>query len=269
MNKKHNTRSLRQNKIARGYQPLQMLTCYDFQSAQMLSQTDLDLILVGDSLGNVILGYDETIQVTIDDMITFCAAVKRGAKNKFVVGDLPFGTYATIESALENAIKLFQKTGVESVKLEGASELHTEIIKRITLAGIPVMGHIGLVPQSVHQMGGYFTHGKDSESAKNLISQAMALEEAGCFAIVLECVEAGVASQISQLINIPTIGIGSGNKTDGQVLVLNDLLKMGAKTPPKFCTPIADLFELKRTLVQDYLDKNKVVDGQPTPEHTM
>ena len=248
---------------------MQMLTCYDYQSAQMLSQTDLDLILVGDSAGNVVLGYDETVQVSLDEMITFCGAVKRGAPNKFVVGDLPFGTYATLESALTNAIRMFQKTGVEAVKLEGASSLHTEIIERLVLTGIPVMGHIGLVPQSVHQMGGYYVHGKDEDSAKALVEQATALEKAGCFAIVLECVENQLATQITELLSIPTIGIGSGKKTDGQVLVLNDLLKMGAKTPPKFCTPVADFFELKRSLVQGYLDQNRGEDKDNVTETRM
>lgn len=144
--------------------PLQMLTCYDFQTAQLLDETDIDLLLVGDSLGNVILGYETTVEVSLEEMIVFSSAVKRGAKNKFVVADLPFGTYSTFESGIENANKLFQRSKAEAIKLEGASEHHLKLIKRLTETGVPVMGHIGLTPQSVHELGGYYIHGKDEDS---------------------------------------------------------------------------------------------------------
>ena len=237
-----------------------MLTCYDYQNAKMLNETELDMILVGDSLGNVILGYDTTIEVTLEDMITFGSAVKRGAPDKFVVVDLPFGTYSYFEQALESAIKLFRKTNAEALKLEGAHPHHLKIVKRLTENGIPVMGHIGLTPQSIHEMGGYYMHGKDFDSKKKLIDGAKALEEAGVFALVLECVDSKLSNEITDALSIPTIGIGSGENTDGQVLVLNDLLKMGPEKTPSFVKPIADLFHLKKSLVDSYIH-----DNQPSP----
>ena len=233
--------------------PLQMLTCYDFQTAQMLNESNLDLILVGDSLGNVILGYDHTISVELSTMVLFSKAVKKGAPDKFVIADMPFGTYATLESGVKNAIELFQKSGAEAIKLEGAFPFELELIKRLTQIGIPVMGHIGLTPQSVHEQGGYFTHGKDTSSQTRLITEAMALEEAGCFAVVLECVEEKLSEKITKKLNIPTIGIGSGKNTDGQVLVINDLLQMGKNAPPKFCKPIANFYQTKKKLISEYL----------------
>lgn len=248
--KKHTTRTLRKSKS----QNLQMLTCYDFQTAQMLNETPLDMILVGDSLGNVVLGYETTVEVTLDEMILFSSAVKRGAKEKFVVADMPFGTYASFEKGLENSLRLFQSTKVEAIKLEGASDMLCDLIQRLCDNGVPVMGHIGLRPQSVHQMGGYYTHGKTYDSAEQLKKEALKLEKAGCFAIVLECVDSDLAKEITQSLAIPTIGIGSGRQTDGQVLVLNDLLHMGKEAPPSFCTPVANLFELKKKYVTEYLN---------------
>lgn len=248
---KLDTRKIRKCK---GFEhPLQMLTCYDFQTAQLLNETDLDLILVGDSVGNIILGYEHTISVELETMILFTKAVKKGAPDKFVVSDLPFGTYASMESGLKNAIELFQKSGAEALKLEGAFPFELELITRLTQIGIPVMGHIGLTPQSVHEQGGYFTHGKDSDAQARLLKEAQSLEIAGCFAVVLECVEEKLAEKITAKIKIPTIGIGSGKKTDGQVLVINDLLQMGPTAPPKFCQPIANLYQTKKKLINDYL----------------
>jgi len=252
--KKITTRKIRAHKIAKGLKPLQMLTCYDFQTATLLNETNLDLILVGDSVGNVILGYETTVEVTLDEMKIFGAAVKRGAKDKFVVVDLPFGTYTTLEQGLESATSLFQSTKCEAVKLEGAFPHQLKLIERLTQSGVPVMGHLGLTPQSVHELGGYYTHGKNEESAKKIVREAMALEKSGAFAIVLECVAEPVATEISKSLNIPTIGIGAGDQTDGQVLVTNDLLKMGPNMPPKFCTPIADLFQYKKELINSYLN---------------
>jgi 3-methyl-2-oxobutanoate hydroxymethyltransferase len=236
---------------------LQMLTCYDFQTAELLNETGLDLVLVGDSVGNVILGYDTTVEVSLEEMMIFGAAVKRGAPDKFVIIDLPFGTYATVEQGLENSIKLFQKTKAEALKLEGAYPHECELITRLTQIGIPVMGHIGLTPQSVHQQGGYYLHGKSESEVEKLKREALALEKAGCFSIVLEFVEEKLSEEITSLLSIPTIGIGSGTKTDGQVLVINDLLKMGKKMPPKFCPPVADLYETRKSLVEDYLKARK------------
>ncbi len=250
--KKHNTRTIQKFKNQKG-QKLQMLTCYDFQTACMLNTTNLDLILVGDSLGNVILGYDTTVQVSLTEMEIFASAVKRGTPEKFVVVDLPFGSYATFEDAIKNSIKLFQNSKVEALKLEGANQENYKIISRLTQTGIPVMGHIGLMPQSVHAQGGYYKHGKEQSDKVRLLNEALELQAAGCFAIVLECVDAKLTKEITQRLNIPTIGIGSGMDCDGQVLVLNDLLGMSDHTP-SFVKPVANLFEVKRDLVNGYLN---------------
>ncbi len=247
--KKLNTRDIRK---AKG-QKLQMLTCYDYQTARLYNELDVDMLLVGDSLGNVVLGFDSTIPVTVEMMKIFGAAVKRGASDKFVIVDMPYGSYATVRQGLRCGSEIFQDTQCEAVKLEGAYEVELQTIKRLTQMGTPVMGHIGLTPQSVHQMGGYFTHGKDEESAKRLKIEALKLQDAGCFSIVLECVTNDLALEITRSLEIPTIGIGSGNMTDGQVLVTNDLLKLGPDQPPKFVKPIADLFSEKKNLLTQYL----------------
>jgi 3-methyl-2-oxobutanoate hydroxymethyltransferase len=252
-NSKLNTRQLRSFKEKSDHRTLHMLTCYDFQTAQLLNETALDMILIGDSLGNVILGYENTIEVSIDTMILFSKAVKKGAPDKFVIADLPFGSYASMELGLANSIKLFQQSGVEALKLEGAFPYELDLITRLTQIGIPVMGHIGLTPQSVHEQGGYFTHGKDSREQEKLLKDAKALEAAGCFSLVLECVEEKLSEKITQELKIPTIGIGSGTHTDGQVLVINDLLHLGKTQPPKFCLPIAHLYETKKQLINEYL----------------
>ena len=251
------TREIRKRKTHLGGKSLQMLTCYDFQSAQMLAQTTVDMLLVGDSLGNVMLGYDTTVPVTIHDMITFGRAVRKGAPNKFIVLDLPFGATATFDDGIKNAVELFRATEAQSLKVEGASDHIVAIIRRLVETGVAVMGHIGLTPQSVHELGGYYTHGKNTESAHRLLEEAIKLEQAGAFAIVLECVDADVATMISEKIKIPTIGIGSGESTDGQVLVLNDLLGLSANSAPKFVTPVANLFEMKRNLVENYLELSR------------
>lgn len=251
--KKLNLRDIRKSK----QQHLQMLTCYDFQTATLLNQTDLDLILVGDSLGNVMLGYETTVEVSLTEMEIFAKAVRRGAPDKFIIVDMPFGSYSTIAQGIHSATKLFQNTKAEAVKLEGAFPYQLKLIERLTQTGIPVMGHIGLTPQSVHQLGGYYTHGKTESSAERLMREARALEAAGAFCIVLEMVEESVATEITKALSIPTIGIGSGKKTDGQVLVINDLLKLGPNMPPKFCTPIADIFETKKNLITQYLKDQK------------
>lgn len=229
-----------------------MLTCYDFQTAQLLNESSVDLLLVGDSLGNVVLGYDTTVKVSLEEMCVFSAAVKRGAPDKFVIADLPFGTYSSFEEGLKNAKLLFQESGVEALKLEGAFSWELDLIKRLTQIGIPIMGHIGLTPQSVHELGGYFTHGKDADSANQLFHQAKCLAEAGCFALVLECVQEDVAKRMTSSLKIPTIGIGAGENVDGQVLVINDLLKMGKGNVPRFCTPQINLYDIKKNALIDY-----------------
>lgn len=251
--KKHNLRSLKKSKQKK----LQVLTCYDYQTAGILNETDLDMILVGDSVGNVILGYETTVEVTLTEMEVFGKAVRRGAPDKFLIVDLPFGSYSTISQGIHSATKLFQNTRCEAIKLEGAFPYQLKLIERLTQTGIPVMGHIGLTPQSVHQLGGYFTHGKHEDDASRLMREATALQAAGCFSIVLEMVEENVATQITNELSIPTIGIGSGKNTDGQVLVINDLLKLGSRIPPKFCVPIADLYQTKKDLIMGYLEDQR------------
>lgn len=265
--KKLNTRILRQYKTTTTTtpsRPLQMLTCYDYQTAQLLNQTELDLILVGDSLGNVILGHDTTIEVTLQDMMTFASAVKRGAPHKFVISDLPFGTYATWEEGIKNSVCLFRESKVEALKLEGAHVHHLQLIERLTQTGIPVMGHIGLTPQSVHEQGGYYIHGKDQNSAQRLLKEASDLQRAGVFSIVLECVAFQVAKKITEELSIPTIGIGSGPDTDGQVLVINDLLHLGPQDPPPFCRPMANFYNLKKEAITHYLKLSSKDDHRPS-----
>jgi 3-methyl-2-oxobutanoate hydroxymethyltransferase len=247
--KKLNVRDIRKAKKGN----LQVLTCYDFQTATLMNESALDMILVGDSVGNVILGYETTVEVTLEEMIIFGKAVRRGAPEKFLILDLPFGSYSTIAQGIHSATKLFKETKAEAIKLEGAFPYQLKLIERLTQTGIPVMGHIGLTPQSVHQQGGYYTHGKTDASQERLMKEAKALEAAGCFSMVLEMVEENLATKISEEVSIPTIGIGSGKNTDGQVLVVNDLLKMGPKTPPKFCPPMADFYSLKKSLLEKYL----------------
>lgn len=254
-NKKLNTRKIRMHKRSMKEKPLSMLTCYDFQTAQLLNETDLDLILVGDSLGNVILGLEDTIGVTVEHMSLFGKAVRRGAPNKFLVVDMPFGSTNSMEKGLNAAEKIMRETGCDSIKIEGAAQHIIDLIERLTQSGIPVMGHIGLIPQSVHQLGGYYRHGKDENSADVLLNHAIALEKAGCHSIVLECIEDQTATRISEELSIPTIGIGSGNLTDGQVLVINDLLKIGPAKTPSFVKPVSDLYSLKKDLVNQYLSK--------------
>lgn len=236
---------------------IQMLTCYDYQTAQLLNSTDVDLLLVGDSVGNVVLGFDTTVPVTPAMMGLFGRAVRKGAPDKFLVVDMPFGSYATVAQGLKVGARLMQETNCEAVKLEGAHETELKTIKRLTEVGVAVQGHIGLTPQSVHQMGGYFTHGKTPDRARELKEEALRLQDAGCFSIVLECITPEIAAQITEALEIPTIGIGSGKDVKGQVLVINDLLKMGPQTPPKFVKPIADLYQTRLELITKYLQENR------------
>lgn len=250
--KKMSTKTLRNKKNAGN---ISMLTCYDYQTATLLNETDLDCILVGDSLGNVILGFDSTIPVKVEHMILFGQAVRRGASKKFLILDLPFGSYQTVDQGIANATQVFQETGADAVKLEGANKTELAIISRLSEIGIPVVGHIGLQPQSYKTQGGYFIQGKDESASNRLLKEAEDLQDSGCFMIVLECVAEGVAQKITQKIHIPTIGIGSGNALDGQVLVINDLLKDCQNQPPSFCQPITDIYDLKKKSINSYLEK--------------
>lgn len=221
-------------KMKENQEKIAMVTAYDFPAAKQAEAAGVDMILVGDSLGMVVLGYDSTIPVTVHDMIHHTKAVKRGAKNTFIVTDMPFMSYhISLEDSLKNAKKIFQETGTNALKLEGAGEV-TKIIAALTHAGIPVVAHLGLTPQQVGILGGYKVQAKDAESAQKLIEDAKKCEEAGAFALVLECVPWQLAETISKKLKIPTIGIGAGNKTDGQVLVYHDLVGYGVERVPKF-----------------------------------
>ena len=221
-------------KMKENNEKIVMLTAYDYPSAKQAEQGGVDVILVGDSLGMVVLGYDSTIPVTIEDMIHHTKAVNRGAKDTFIVADLPFLTYhLSIRDTLINAGRLMQEAGAHAVKLEGADEV-IENITALTRAGIPVCGHLGLTPQSVGVLGGYKVQGKDAQAARKLMDDARKVEEAGAFALVLECVPKQLAEEVSRTVAIPVIGIGAGMDVDGQVLVYHDILGYGVERVPKF-----------------------------------
>jgi 3-methyl-2-oxobutanoate hydroxymethyltransferase len=225
--KKVTTRTFR-NKKKKG-EIITMLTAYDYATALAVDRVGIDSILVGDSLGMVVLGYDTTLPVTMEDMLHHCKAVARGAQYAFLIGDMPFMSYqASVEDAVRNAGRFLQEAGMDAVKLEGGRE-RKPAIEAIISAGIPVQGHIGLTPQSVHQLGGFRAQGKSAEAAKQLLQDALILEEAGCFSIVLETIPSQLAKLVSEKIEIPTIGIGAGVGCDGQVLVTHDLLGLHAE----------------------------------------
>ena len=249
-------------------EPITMITAYDFAMARNANEAGIDMILVGDSVGNVMLGYNSTVPVTMDEMIHHTKAVMRGNKTALVVGDMPFMSYqASIVEGMHNAARFLKETGCNAVKLEGGSEV-CELVHKLTQAGIPVVAHIGLTPQSVNQLGGFKVQGKDVEAAKKLIDDAKALEAAGAFACVLECVPAALASKITQeLTTMATIGIGAGNGCDGQVLVCNDLLGVSDGFCPKFVKRYADIHSITVNAVKSYI--NEVKDRSfPAPEHT-
>ncbi|MBN9332579.1 3-methyl-2-oxobutanoate hydroxymethyltransferase [Devosia sp.] len=237
-------------------EPIAMLTAYDSVTASLVDKSGIDIILVGDSLGNVVLGYDTTLKVSLDDMIRHSAAVARSTEHALLVCDMPFGTTTDPETALRSAVEVLQQTGVQAVKIEGGLPM-APVVRRLTEYGIPVVAHIGLMPQSVHQLGGYYTHGKAAESAERLTHEARVLEAAGAFAIVLECVVPEVANAITAELTIPTIGIGSGAGCAGQVLVINDLIGLNTRPAPSFARPRADAAGLVRAAVADYVAETK------------
>lgn len=243
-----------------------MLTAYDFPTAKLLDAAGIDAILVGDSLGNVVLGYGSTLPVTMDDMVHHVKAVVRGVQRAMVVADMPFMSYhVSKKEALRNAGRLIQEAGAGAVKLEGGKEV-AKAVEKITGAGIPVMGHLGLTPQSIHQMGGYRVQGKDEAAAQKLLKDARALEEAGAFAVVLECVPTPLAKLVTESIGIPTIGIGAGPHCSGQVLVTHDMLGFYGQFSPKFVKRYANLHEAIMQGLQDY--RREVESGDfPGPEH--
>ena len=246
---------------------ISMITAYDYSMAKLVDSAGVNTILVGDSLGNVMLGYEDTVSVTMEDMIHHSAAVARGAKNALVVTDMPFMSYQTsVYDAVVNAGRLMKEGRAGAVKLEGGVEVCPQI-KAITAAGIPVCAHLGLTPQSINTLGGYKIQGKTEEAAKKLLDDARAVEEAGAFALVLECVPKKLATLITESIGIPTIGIGAGNGCDGQVLVNQDMLGMFSDFTPKFVKRFANVGEIMKQAFADYSAEVKA-GTFPTTEHT-
>lgn len=246
---------------------LTMLTAYDYTTAKLLDESGVDSILVGDSLGMVVLGYDDTLSVTMEDMIHHSAAVARGAKNALVITDMPFMSYQTsVYDAVVNAGRLVKEGKAQAVKLEGGIEF-CEHIKAIVKASIPVCAHIGLTPQSINAFGGFKVQGKGKQEAQRLLDEARAVEEAGAFAVVLECVPAKLAKKISESISIPTIGIGAGAGCDGQVLVYQDMLAMYSDFKPKFVKQYAQIGSVMKDAFRQYIDEVKS-GAFPTEEHT-
>lgn len=234
---------------------LAVLTAYDVLFARILEEAGVDVILVGDSLGQVVLGHSSTLPVTLEDMIHHARAVRRGAPNTFLVVDLPFLSYqVSPEDALRSAGRILKETGAESVKLEGGDPQAVASVARLVAAGIPVMGHLGLTPQSVHALGGYRVQGREEEEGNRLLAQAEALEEAGAFALVLELVPGPLAARITRERRIPTIGIGAGAGCDGQVLVLPDALGLNPGFTPRFLRRFADLHGAALEGVQQYVE---------------
>jgi 3-methyl-2-oxobutanoate hydroxymethyltransferase len=246
---------------------LAMLTAYDYSTAKLQDEAGIHGILVGDSLGNVILGYEDTISVTMEDMIHHGAAVARGAKNALVVVDMPFMSYQTsVYDAVVNAGRLMKEGRANAVKLEGGVSVCPQI-KAITDAGIPVMAHLGLTPQSINAFGGFKVQGKNEAAARKLIDDAKAVEKAGAFALVLECVPAKLAKIISEHLTIPTIGIGAGSGCDGQILVYQDMLGMFSDYTPKFVKRFAEVGSVMKEAFANYI-KEVQAETYPAEEHT-
>ncbi|MFZ3132011.1 MAG: 3-methyl-2-oxobutanoate hydroxymethyltransferase [Desulfosporosinus sp.] len=253
-------------KMKQAGEKISMLTAYDYPSAQWAEEAGIDTILVGDSLGMVVLGYDSTVPVTMEEMLHHTKAVRRGAAQTFLITDMPFMSYASIDLALMNAGRLIKEGGADAVKLEGGYNVEY-IVQALTRAGIPVVGHIGLTPQTANQLGGFKVQGRDLASAKQLAKDAQALEQAGVFLLVLEAIPRQVAKQISTELTIPTIGIGAGLDCDGQVLVFHDILGLYKRFKPKFVKQYALLGRNAVQAIQIY--HQEVKSGQfPAEEHT-
>lgn len=247
--------------------PITMLTSYDYAMAKMVDNAGIDMILVGDSVGNVVLGYESTLPVTVDEMIHHAKAVCRGAKQAMVVVDMPFMSYqVNVVEAMHNAGRIMKETGAQAVKLEGGSEV-IEAVRAMVGAGIPVVGHLGLTPQSIHQLGGFKVQGKDMETAQKMVDDAKLLADAGVCALVLECVPEKLAKKITDSIDVPTIGIGAGSVCDGQVLVVNDMLGMYSDFTPKFVKKFAELGTMMQEAIAEY--KEEVGKREfPAKKHT-
>jgi 3-methyl-2-oxobutanoate hydroxymethyltransferase len=245
-----------------------VLTAYDFLFARFVEEAGVDMLLVGDSLGQVVLGYSSTVPVTLEEMIHHGKAARRGAPATFMVVDMPFLSYqVSPEEALRNAGRILKETGAEAVKVEGGGAATCRTVSALVQAGMPVMGHVGLTPQSVHALGGYRVQGREAAAAERLAAQARALEEAGCFSVVLELVPASLAKDITAGLSVPTIGIGAGRFCDGQVLVLFDALGLNAGFRPRFLKEFGDLAAETRLALETYV--REVRGGQyPGPEHS-
>lgn len=243
-----------------------MLTAYDYTTAKIVDEAGIDTILVGDSLGMTMLGYENTLQVTVDDMIHHTKAVARGAKHAMILGDMPFLSYhISVEETIRNAGRFIQEGSAHAVKLEGGAEV-VDKIKGLVAAKIPVMGHLGLTPQSVNMMGGFKVQGKNGQAAQKIIEDALLLQEAGVFAIVLECIPDKLATIISEKLDIPTIGIGAGNGCDGQVLVIQDMIGTYSEMTPKFVKQYAQVGGVMTEAIEAYI--TEVKSGQfPSEEH--
>jgi 3-methyl-2-oxobutanoate hydroxymethyltransferase len=247
-------------------EPISMLTAYDYPTALSLDRAGIDSLLVGDSLGMVVLGYENTLPVTMDEMLHHCRAVARGAEFALLIGDMPFMSYqVSVEEALRNAGRFLQEGGMDAVKLEGGRD-RLDAVRAIVGAGIPVMGHIGLTPQSVNQLGGFRAQGKTASAAKRLYEDALLLQEAGCFSLVLESVPERLASLISKNLEIPTIGIGAGRGCDGQVLVIHDMLGFFDRFTPRFVKKYADFSRMMEEATGKFI--SEVERGEfPAEEH--
>lgn len=245
---------------------ISILTAYDYSTAKLMDEAGINAILVGDSLGNVVLGYEDTLSVTMEDMIHHGAAVARGAKNAMVVVDMPFMSYqASVYDAVVNAGRLMKEGRASAVKLEGGKEVCPQV-KAVTEAGIPVMGHLGLTPQSINALGGHRVQGKTQQAAQKLLDDARALQEAGAFAVVLECVPEKLADKVTKDLEIPTIGIGAGSGCDGQVLVYQDMLGMFSDFTPKFVKKFANVGQVMKEAFKSYIDE--IQQGSfPSQEH--
>jgi 3-methyl-2-oxobutanoate hydroxymethyltransferase len=257
----HTTRKTSQTlwKKKRDGQPITALTAYDYPTARIVDEQGIDVILVGDSLGMAVLGYENTLPVTLDEMLHHARAVSRAARTAFLVGDMPYGTYqVSIEDSLRNAIRFIKEAGMAAVKIEGGAS-QTELVERLTAAEIPVVGHIGLTPQSLHRMGGYRVQGITNAEMDRLSSDAIALQKAGCVLLVLEGIPRELGARITRELDIPTIGIGAGPDCDGQILVFHDLFNLSFSTPPKFVRRFADAASLFRQGIAKY--SASVADG--------
>jgi len=256
--KRKTTQTIREMK-ARG-EKIAMLTGYDYSMATVLDDSGIDVILVGDSAANVMAGYETTVPITLEEMMYHASSVVRASKQAMVVVDLPFGSYQGAPyDALGAAVKVMKQTGAHALKLEGGQQV-AETVKLMVDAGIPVMGHLGLTPQSIHQFGSFGLRAKEQDEAQKLIDDALLLEKMGCFALVLEKIPAGLAAQVTQALTIPTIGIGAGNQCDGQVLVINDMLGLTKGFRPKFLRQYLNLYEEINKAVLQYIEDVKSGD---------